>query len=230
MGGQAIPRDGTAITFDNGTVELDRANLTYRVHAGARWSEVIAALDAQGFSSAVMQSNNDFGVAATFSVNAHGWPVPYGPMGATVRSLRMLLPSGDVVDCSPTQNTDLFNLAMGGYGLTGIIINLVVDMVPNSHLLPTYDTMAAEDFLTAFQTVIDDPEVTMAYGRLNVERDSFFEHTLLATYRQTEDQSNLPPPPALAGCPMWPGGFTARNWATKRSRPFGGGMKPRCCP
>ncbi|MEC8197858.1 MAG: FAD-binding oxidoreductase, partial [Pseudomonadota bacterium] len=121
MGGQAIPRNGTAITFDNGAIELDRTNLTYRVHAGARWSQVIAALDAEGFSPAVMQSNNDFGIGATFSVNAHGWPVPYGPMGATVRSLRMLLPSGDVVDCSPTENSNLFKLAMGGYGLIGVI-------------------------------------------------------------------------------------------------------------
>ena len=192
MGGQAIPRNGTAITFDNGAIELDRTNLTYRVHAGARWSQVIAALDAKGFSPAVMQSNNDFGVGATFSVNAHGWPVPYGPMGATVRSLRMLLPSGDVVDCSPTENSNLFKLAMGGYGLIGVIIDLVVDMVPNSRLSPTYDTMAATDFPTAFQTAIDDPAVTMAYGRLNVERESFFEHALLATFRQTKDQNDLP--------------------------------------
>ncbi|WP_365716076.1 FAD-binding oxidoreductase [Shimia sp.] len=192
MGGQAIPRNGTAITFDNGAIELDRTNLTYRVHAGARWSQVIAALDAEGFSPAVMQSNNDFGIGATFSVNAHGWPVPYGPMGATVRSLRMLLPSGDVVDCSPTENSNLFKLAMGGYGLIGVIIDLVVDMVPNSRLSPTYDTMAATDFPTAFQTAIDDPAVTMAYGRLNVERESFFEHALLATYRQTKDQNDLP--------------------------------------
>lgn len=192
MGGQAVPRNGTAITFDNGSIELDRTNLTYRVHAGARWAQVIAALDAEGFSPAVMQSNNDFGVGATFSVNAHGWPVPYGPMGATVRSLRMLLPSGDVVDCSPTKDPNLFKLAMGGYGLIGIIIDLVVDMVPNSRLSPTYDTMAAMDFPTAFQTAIDDPAVTMAYGRLNVERESFFEHALLATYRQTKDQNDLP--------------------------------------
>ena len=192
MGGQAIPRNGTAITFDNGAIELDRTNLTYRVHAGARWSQVIAALDAEGFSPAVMQSNNDFGVGATFSVNAHGWPVPYGPMGATVRSLRMLLPSGDVVDCSPTENSNLFKLAMGGYGLIGVIIDLVVDMVPNSRLSPTSDNMAATDFPTAFQTAIDDPAVTMAYGRLNVERESFFEHARLATYRQTKDQNDLP--------------------------------------
>ncbi|MCZ4263242.1 FAD-binding protein, partial [Limimaricola sp. G21655-S1] len=88
----------------------------YKAHAGARWSQIIAALDLAGWSPKVMQSNNDFGVAATFSVNAHGWPVPFGPMGSTVRSLRMLLPSGDLVTCSATENSDLFNMAMGGYG------------------------------------------------------------------------------------------------------------------
>ena len=50
--------------------------------AGARWQQVIARARPRGFSPAVMQSNNDFGVAATFSVNAHGWPVPYGPFGS----------------------------------------------------------------------------------------------------------------------------------------------------
>jgi len=88
MGAQAIPPDGHAITYDNGTVELDSATGLYRVHAGARWAQVIAALDPQGFSPQVMQSNNDFGVAATFCVNAHGWAVPFGPMGATVQDRR----------------------------------------------------------------------------------------------------------------------------------------------
>ncbi|MEM0947244.1 MAG: FAD-binding protein [Pseudomonadota bacterium] len=193
MGGQAIPRDGKAITFNNGAIELDSANQTYRVHAGARWSQVIAALDPQGWSPAVMQSNNDFGVAATFSVNAHGWPVPFGPMGATVRSLRLLLPSGEVVTCSPVENTELFGLAMGGYGLIGIIIDLIVDMVPNRRLVPSFNQLAADDFATAFRTALDDPAVTMAYGRLNVERDRFFEQALLVTYREDTDQSDLPP-------------------------------------
>ena len=80
-------------------IELDRGARTFHVAAGARWRQVIGALDAVGFSPAVMQSNHDFGVAATFSVNAHGWPVPYGPFGSTVRSLRLMLASGDVVTC-----------------------------------------------------------------------------------------------------------------------------------
>ena len=72
MGGQAIPRDGHAVSFDNGWIEPDTSNGVMQVHAGARWSQVITALDPLGFGPKVMQSNNDFGVAATFCVNAHG--------------------------------------------------------------------------------------------------------------------------------------------------------------
>ncbi|MCZ4253965.1 FAD-binding oxidoreductase [Sulfitobacter sp. G21635-S1] len=193
MGGQAIPRNGTAITFDNGSVELDSASRSYRAHAGARWSQVINALDPAGFSPAVMQSNHDFGVAATFSVNAHGWPVPFGPMGSTVRSLRMVMPDGELVTCSRSENTDLFNLAMGGYGLIGVIVDLEVDMVPNSRLAPQFDVIDAPAFADAFDAVIRDPDVTMAYGRLNVERESFFTKALLVSYRETPDQAALPP-------------------------------------
>ncbi|WGW04692.1 FAD-binding oxidoreductase [Tropicibacter oceani] len=192
MGGQAIPRNGTALTFDNGSVALDSAGQAFRVHSGARWSQVIAALDPAGWSHKVMQSNNDFGIAATFSVNAHGWPVPFGPMGATVRSLRMVLPSGELVTCSRAQNTELFNLAMGGYGLIGVVVDLEVEMVRNTRLVPTFDRMQAGGFAQAFDQAIKDPAVSMAYGRLNVERDSFFEKALLITYREDDDQTDIP--------------------------------------
>lgn len=192
MGGQAIPRDGTAVTFDNGAVEIDSAAGTYRAHAGARWAQVIAALDPAGFSPKVMQSNHDFGVAATFSVNAHGWPVPFGPMGATVRSIRMILPSGDLVTASRSENADLFRLAMGGYGLIGVILDLEVEAERNMRLVPTYQILPAAEFAPAFRAAVDDPSVPMAYGRLSVERASFLAEALLITYRQTEDQSDLP--------------------------------------
>ena len=192
MGAQAIPRDGTAITFNNAGIEIDSARQTYRAHPGARWSDVIAALDPLGWSPKVMQSNNDFGLAATYSVNAHGWPVPFGPMGSTVKSVRMVLPSGDLVTCSPTENIDLFNLAMGGYGLVGVIVDMEIEMVRNTRLKPTYEVMRAQDYTVRFRDAIQDPTVSMAYGRLNVERHMFFEKALLVTYRETDDQTELP--------------------------------------
>lgn len=193
MGGQAIPRNGHALTFDNGQIEADTAVGTYRVHAGARWSQVIAALDPLGFSPKVMQSNNDFGLAATFSVNAHGWPAPLGPMGATVREAEMILPSGDLVTCSRDENADLFAQAMGGYGLIGAITALTVEMVPNVALEPNYARMPAREFAPAFVAALADPAVNMAYGRLNVGRHRFFEDALLTSYRPAADQGDLPP-------------------------------------
>ena len=193
MGGQAIPRGGHAISFDNGWVEADTATGLMRVHAGARWSQVIGALDPMGFGPKVMQSNNDFGVAATFCVNAHGWPVKLGPMGATVRGFDMVLPDGELVRCSRVQNPDLFGMTTGGYGLTGAIVRMDVDMAENQRLAPEFEEMPAREFGARFVEALGDGAITMAYGRLNVARANFFEEALMVTYQAVPDQADLPP-------------------------------------
>ena len=152
MGAQAIPRDGQAITFDSGWLQPGTGS--YRVHAGARWRQVIAALDPLGLSPKVMQSNHDFGVAATFSVNAHGWATAHGPMGSTVLSVKMLLADGSLITASPTENPGHFAAAMGGYGLIGLITELEVQALPNRLLAPSFTTLPAEDFAPAFTAVV----------------------------------------------------------------------------
>jgi FAD/FMN-containing dehydrogenase len=184
MGGQSLPRNGLAISFDVARCEPNNISRTFRVHGGTRWHQVIEALDAGGESPAVMQSNSDFGVAATFSVNAHGWPVPYGPFGSTVRSLRLMLADGSILVCSRTENAELFRLAMGGYGLVGIILDLEVEMVPNLLLRPRFERMEATAFADRFvRAVRADPSVKMMYGRMNVTRQDFFTDALMVTYR-----------------------------------------------
>jgi FAD/FMN-containing dehydrogenase len=194
MGGQSLARDGLAISFDCGRIEPDTAAGTYRVDAGARWWDVIRALDPLGYGPTVMQSNADFGVGSTFSVNSHGWPAPHGPFGSTVRSIRIMTADGEVLECSRTQNPELFSLAMGGYGLFGVVIDLEVEMTKNVLLARQLDVFPAEEFGTRFLRAIDDDKtIVMAYGRLSVARNSFFRDALLATYRQEAHQpSTLP--------------------------------------
>lgn len=194
MGAQSIARNGVSMTFDLNRCETDRSKRTFRVFGGTRWFQVIEHLDKIGFSPAVMQSNSDFGVAATFCVNAHGWPTPYGPFGATVRSLRLMLASGEIVNCSRTENAELFGLAMGGYGLVGVILDLDVDMVENALMAARYEVMPAREFSARFiKAARSDPEVKMIYGRLNVARDDFFTEALLVTMRpQPVPASGLP--------------------------------------
>lgn len=182
MGGQSIPRNGHAVTFDTGRIEL--GDETYRAHAGARWHTVIAALDPAGRSPKVMQSNNDFGVAASFSVNAHGWPTAFGPMGSTVRSIGLLLADGTHITASRDQEPDLFAAAMGGYGLIGLITDLEIESVPNTNVSPNFQEVPAEDFAAPFQaTARSHP---MAFGRLNVDRAEFFQWASLVSFDEVE--------------------------------------------
>jgi len=208
MGGQALPRAGVAITLDVKSsattatvgssvwIEPNRDVRTYRVAAGARWGQVIRALDPLGFSPAVMQSNNDFGAAATLSVNAHGWPVPFGPFGSTVRSFRLMLASGELVTCTPTETAELFGLVNGGYGLLGVVVELELAMAENVLLRPTHEIMPADRFGPRMAAVIaEDATIRMAYGRLPVDAGRFLREALLVTYRPQVGR----PPAAQSG-------------------------------
>lgn len=192
MGGQSLPREGLAVSLDNGRCEPSPSTMTYRVTAGTRWRHVIATLDPLGLSPAVMQSNNDFGVSGTFCVNAHGWPVAYGPFGSTVRSIDMMLADGSLVTCSRRENAELFRLAMGGYGLIGIILSLDVEMVENALLEPSYDVMPVAEFAPRFIAAATDQNASMVYGRLCVARRGFFSEALLTTYHRIPADGPLP--------------------------------------
>jgi FAD/FMN-containing dehydrogenase len=193
MGAQSLVEGGTVVTLEQDWLEADTKARTYRVAAGTRWSTVISKLDKIGFSPAVMQSNNDFGVASTFSVNAHGWPVPFSACGSTVRSIKMLNAGGDLLTCSRTENADLFNLSMGGYGLFGIITELELEMVPNALLEPTFAQCDGPDLGRRFAAALAaDPTIQMAYGRMDVSLDRFLDDALLISFRPTTDQAAIP--------------------------------------
>ncbi len=181
MGGQAIPRDGVAITLDAPRISHVPGEVLYQVQAGTRWHQVVSALDGWGLSPKVMQSNADFGVAATFSVNAHGWPCPFGPMGATVRSVGMLLADGTFLRASRNENAGIFAAAMGGYGLIGLLTDLEVEAEANMLLVPTFQHLPANQVAMAFQSAAA-AGAPMAYGRLNIDRAAFFQDAMLVTY------------------------------------------------
>ena len=184
MGGQSLARDGTAITLDQGWCAPDAGAMRYRAQAGTRWRDVIAVLDPLGFAPKVTQANNDFTLGGAFSVNAHGWAAPLGPMGSTVRAATLMLTDGEIVRCSPLEEPELFGLVMGGYGLFGVLMDLEVEMTPNACLSPTYAEMSAEAFGPRFVKALHAPDVVMGYGRLSVARQNFFKQAFLVTYRR----------------------------------------------
>lgn len=198
MGGQSLMREGFAASIAAPMVEPDKARKVMRVRAGTRWRDVITVLDPLGLSPAVTQSNHDFSVGGTLSVNAHGWPVPFGPFGATLRSFRMMLADGTVVTCSRSENAELFALTLGGYGLFGIVIDAELDVADNVLLAPRHEVMPAARFAARFTAVAREAGVRMAYGRLSVARDDYLGEAVLVSYRPVAIQPSPLPEPQVA--------------------------------
>lgn len=184
MGGQTIYENGLSLDlaqFNQMTLNAKTGLLT--VQSGARWSAVIPYLNQQGYSVAVMQSNNDFSVGGTMNANAHGWQHDQPPFASTVERFRLMLADSRIVQCSRQDNAELFSLVLGGYGLFGIILDVELRVVPNELYSAQRSVMSSRDYVTTYEQKISS-DVGMAYGRLSISPDHFLREAILTRYHR----------------------------------------------
>jgi FAD/FMN-containing dehydrogenase len=130
-----------------------------------------------------MQSNHDFSVGGSISVNCHGWQVGRPPICDSVRAIRLVRASGQAVRCSRTENPELFSHALGGYGMFGIITEVELETVPNLVYRIHSTTLTPADFNGAWtRQVSENKDVQMAYGRLSIDSRHLFDSALLTTF------------------------------------------------
>jgi FAD/FMN-containing dehydrogenase len=133
MGGQ-IATDG-ALFLDMRAMDrvlaFSPGEKTITVEAGITWRKIQEAVDPHGLSVKIMQSYANFTVGGSLSVNVHGRYVGQGPLVGSVRSLKVVLADGSLVGSSPTENSELFYGAIGGYGGLGVIVEATLDLVDN---------------------------------------------------------------------------------------------------
>ena len=122
----------------------------------------------------VMQSNADFSIGGTLSVNAHGWQPDRPPVASTVNRIRIMTADGELKICSRTENQNLFRHALGGYGMMGILLEVWIRPVKNEILRSSHRSPPLPNFLSHWENMKKEP-VRLAFGRLSVAPDSFSE-------------------------------------------------------
>ena len=187
MDGQAIG-DGMVCLdmMPFNAVSYDPTTRRVIAKAGATWRKVQECLDKYGRAVHVMQSDNVFSVGGSVSVNAHGWQVGAAPIVGDIHSMRMMLADGSVKVLSRTQNADLFAAVVGGYGQFGVITQVELNTVPN--ILMTFDfyETSLNDFLEVYEAkVSDNPNVELAYARVNTDSSDTFEKIGLFWYEKS---------------------------------------------
>lgn len=169
-------------------LSLDNEN-TLSAGSGASWGEVQRYLDPRGRAVKVMQSDTLFTVGGSLGVNAHGWQPNEPPIASTVKSFRIMLASGEVRTCSRTQNKALFQAALGGYGLIGVILDARLETAANVLYRGTLKVFPSAQFPARFsELVANNPRAGLAYGRLSVDAENLLSKASLHVYEPMEPQ------------------------------------------
>jgi FAD/FMN-containing dehydrogenase len=195
MGGQTFTPNGLVLDMrDFNQLRLDQSSSTLNAQTGATWQQIQYFLDPQGMAVEAMQSINIFTVGGSMSVNAHGIAHRPGPMASTVRAFRIMLDNGEIKNASPEENPELFRLALGGYGLFGVLLDVDLQVVKNEAYERSTRYMGYKDVAEFYKREIaNNDDVGLFYGRLSVSPSSYLEEAAVHVYKKTEFAYPLPP-------------------------------------
>jgi len=195
MGGQALVENGVLLdmtSFKQMSLgdPAKGEGKTLRVQAGAMWSDVQRYLDDRGLSVDVMQTPSFFTVGGTLSANAHGSNPSSGPFSSTVQSLRLMLPSGEVKQCSRTENPELFRAAIGGYGLMGVVVDVDIKVRDNEMYKFEHKSMDVHKFTSFYKNEIEgNDQVGYLHAMFDVSPGKGFLKNM-AIYEYTKDDGH----------------------------------------
>lgn len=133
MGGQTAFDNSLHIDMRsfNQVIELDTVNKQVTVQPGITWRDLQEVIDPHNLSIKIMQTYANFTVGGSISVNCHGRYVGHGPIISSVLGLKIVLASGEVISVGPTENQEVFNAVVGGYGGIGVIVEATLQLVDN---------------------------------------------------------------------------------------------------
>jgi FAD/FMN-containing dehydrogenase len=189
MGGQAFRRGGVILDMRGlNRIELHPERSTIVVGAGATWHDIQKAIHPR-FAVKAMQSTDIFTVGGSISVNAHGMDHRAGAIMDSIRSLRLMLADGRVMNASRDENPELFRLVVGGYGLFGIILSAELEVVPNDVYSSQRELVATARLPGRLAAIIADPSIGLMYAHLATAPGSLLDEALVYTYRRTDPES-----------------------------------------
>ena len=130
-GDAALNSEGGVILMErlDRFLAFDETTGVVRCEAGVPLADVIATFLPRGWFLPVTPGTKFCTVGACVACDVHGKNHHHdGSIGNFVRALTLLLPSGESVRCSREKNPDIFYATIGGMGLTGITLEVELQL------------------------------------------------------------------------------------------------------
>lgn len=151
-GDPAQNRGGAVVRLHDlvGDVVVDDVAATATVPAGISIDDLLRVLVPRGFFVPVTPGTRFVTIGGAIASDIHGKNHHVdGSFGNHVRRLSLLGADGSVAELSPQVRPDLFWATIGGMGLTGIVLDATIDVIPietsriavDTHRTPDLDTL-----------------------------------------------------------------------------------------
>ncbi len=202
MGGQQFGRDTVHLDMLplRRVLRLDEEAGIVEAEAGIQWPELVAALDrlqeglARVWSIRQKQTGADrLSLGGALSANVHGRGLAMAPLVGDIESFDLVDASGTVKRCSRSENRELFRLAIGGYGLFGVVTAVRLRLSPRRVLRRVVELLDVDRLMPAFEQRIADGYL---YGdfqfAIDPHSESFLRHGVFSCYQPVDFQGALP--------------------------------------
>src|SRR5262249_17242918 len=143
MGGQQFATGAVLIDMRpmNRIIALDAERGIVDVEAGIEWPQLVHGLIAlqagQPVAWGIIQKQTGAArltLGGALAANVHGRGLALRPIIADVEKFTLMDADGRLLACSRSENSELFRLAIGGYGLFGVITRVRLRLMPRSKL------------------------------------------------------------------------------------------------
>jgi len=215
MGGQQFA-DGAVLIDTRGmdrVLKFDRERGLLHVEAGIEWPALIQYLhqqqEGQASQWAIIQKQtgaDKFTLGGSLASNIHGRALDQPPIIANVESFTLLAADGESYFCDRQTNPELFRLAIGGYGLFGIVTSVNLRLRNRVKVRRVVEIRDLQDIPGAFDKRIADGYL---YGDFQFATDShrpsFLSRGVFSCYQPVSPETPVTENPTR---------FSAEDWAT----------------
>jgi FAD/FMN-containing dehydrogenase len=214
MGGQQFAENAMLVDSRslNRVIAFDRERGIVSVEGGMQWPALLGYLEsaqrgaAQQWGIFQKQTGADrLSLGGALSCNAHGRGLTLKPIIQQVESFELLMPTGELRRCSRTENADLFRLAIGGYGLFGLITRVDLRLRPRVKVQRIVELSETSGLMPRFAERIRDGYLYGDYQfATDSRRDSFLRRGVFSCYRPVPIETPLTENPTR---------FNPEDWA-----------------
>jgi FAD-linked oxidoreductase len=128
--------DDVLMSLDNlqGIESIDSERGVATVLGGTNLKLLGDTLFARGLAQENLGDINVQSIAGAISTGTHGTGVNFGSLATQLEGLTLVTASGDILECSPEKNPDIFKAAQVSLGTLGVIAKMKLRVVPAKRL------------------------------------------------------------------------------------------------